>query len=440
MTASIDKTFKVWHEVQRAIDPTMSTPAFKPHLTQWGCRGVGCYRDFNVNAVSFSGDGSLLAVVYGQVVTLWDPATVTLRQALVHPAPSEPVRWAQFVANTPYLVAATSQTLFCWDLLSLSVWWSYRLPVVGLAVDNTCGQLAVVVEMPPEAWTEDKAGGKAQQQQQGSKRRRASVDADEPAPIQQCMRAILFDARSPTPLAVWQLTDVQCEYDGHKTAALQFVSPRGATQGPASLLYLNTRKQLVRIDGMQQGKQRQLVELEVNDGGKASAQSQAAQEEKLSLFEQIYGTGVTQPKAPEGEAADAAAVDVEEAMDGNELSRAVSGLLEAPAHALPPSSALLAAYLQLVTPRIKAADKDVEEEAAAMEVDEDEEGDAGAAVSGSGEELSAALGAAESLLADETKDGFFQWKGAEAYGALVGGLAAAGGKAARKKSIKKANR
>jgi hypothetical protein len=44
----------------------------------WRCRAVGFYRDEVPRACAFSGDGSLLAVGYDAIVTLWEPETNTL--------------------------------------------------------------------------------------------------------------------------------------------------------------------------------------------------------------------------------------------------------------------------------------------------------------------------------------------------------------------------
>jgi hypothetical protein len=40
-------------------------------------------------------------------------------------------RWIHFLTGSPYLVAATATTLYVWNLLTLSVWWSAVLPVCG---------------------------------------------------------------------------------------------------------------------------------------------------------------------------------------------------------------------------------------------------------------------------------------------------------------------
>jgi NET1-associated nuclear protein 1 (U3 small nucleolar RNA-associated protein 17) len=82
VTAASDRTFKLWVEAPRPYAPTMKTAREAPPPTYWVCQSVGTYRDYKVRGATFSPDGSLLAVVYGQVITLWEPATLTLRHTL----------------------------------------------------------------------------------------------------------------------------------------------------------------------------------------------------------------------------------------------------------------------------------------------------------------------------------------------------------------------
>jgi NET1-associated nuclear protein 1 (U3 small nucleolar RNA-associated protein 17) len=92
VTAASDRTFKLWVEAPRPYAPTMKTATEAPPSTYWVCQSVGVYRDYKVRGAAFSGDGSLLAVVYGQVITLWEPTTLTLRHTLLHPTPDQHVR------------------------------------------------------------------------------------------------------------------------------------------------------------------------------------------------------------------------------------------------------------------------------------------------------------------------------------------------------------
>ena len=47
----------------------------------WSCESVGFYRDLPALGADFAEDGSVLAVTFDSVLTLWDPDNNTLRQA-----------------------------------------------------------------------------------------------------------------------------------------------------------------------------------------------------------------------------------------------------------------------------------------------------------------------------------------------------------------------
>ncbi|KAH3706448.1 hypothetical protein DPMN_065834 [Dreissena polymorpha] len=51
--------------------------------TKWTCESVGFYRDLAAGSVEFSDDGSLLAVMFGPCITLWEPDNNLLRHTLV---------------------------------------------------------------------------------------------------------------------------------------------------------------------------------------------------------------------------------------------------------------------------------------------------------------------------------------------------------------------
>ena len=54
-----------------------------------------------------------------------------LVHTLLHPPPCQPTRFVRFVPGSPYLVAATSDQVYVWNLLTAKVWWSARLRVVS---------------------------------------------------------------------------------------------------------------------------------------------------------------------------------------------------------------------------------------------------------------------------------------------------------------------
>lgn len=50
----------------------------------WGCEFVGSYRDMIPGEASFCEDGSVLAVAFGRVATLWKVNNPSLKAVLFH--------------------------------------------------------------------------------------------------------------------------------------------------------------------------------------------------------------------------------------------------------------------------------------------------------------------------------------------------------------------
>ncbi|KAF9583045.1 hypothetical protein BGW38_010365 [Lunasporangiospora selenospora] len=122
VTTSLDGTFKVWElrdqgESRRGIEADRA----------WVCRSSGFYRDMAPSGAAFSSDGSILAIAYGHIITLWNPTLNTLQGVLVHPPHNHPVNHLTFLKDSPFLVAATKDHIYLWNLLSCTVIWDYKV-------------------------------------------------------------------------------------------------------------------------------------------------------------------------------------------------------------------------------------------------------------------------------------------------------------------------
>ncbi|KAG0242251.1 hypothetical protein BGX31_000413 [Mortierella sp. GBA43] len=143
VTTSLDGTFKIWQlthqgEARRGIEAEMA----------WGCRSTGFYRDMVPRCASFASDGSMLAVSYGQIITLWNPYLNTLQGVLTQPPENRPITRMAFLQNSPFLIAATKDHLYSWNLLSCSVWWSYQIKVDLLRVSETNSHFMITCPDP----------------------------------------------------------------------------------------------------------------------------------------------------------------------------------------------------------------------------------------------------------------------------------------------------
>ncbi|RUS16393.1 WD40-repeat-containing domain protein [Endogone sp. FLAS-F59071] len=116
ITTSCDKNFKIW---QLVMQPGVGKNNVEVSEPAWACRSVGVYRDYVPHHAAFSEDGSILAVAYGQIVTLWDPYTNTFQGVLVHPPENRAVKRVEFLGrNSPFLVSVTQDHLYVWNLLT----------------------------------------------------------------------------------------------------------------------------------------------------------------------------------------------------------------------------------------------------------------------------------------------------------------------------------
>ncbi|OQR96978.1 hypothetical protein ACHHYP_12857 [Achlya hypogyna] len=204
----------------------------------WGCQSLSQYRRASVGAVAFSDDGSLLAVAYGPLVTLWDPATNALRSVLAYP--KDDVLDVAFTgASSPFLVARTASGVYVWSLLTLSIHWFYSLPVTTMSVLK---------------------GGESQLLLGVTTRQNKKLVG----------HLFVFALSSPTPTAIYRLPGVSiadaCFYQGH-------------------ILVMDTKSTVHAV----------------GDAMLVSATPATLHEESQSIMQQLYGSWTT-PEAAKTEA------------------------------------------------------------------------------------------------------------------------------------------
>lgn len=142
ITTSEDKTFKVWN---------LSTDlgrSYQNGEAAWICRSVGVYRDSVPRTASFSEDGSILAVAFGQATTIWDPYLNSIQAVLAQPNPEDVEKLSFLGDNCPFLIAKSKSHLYVWNILTCKVWWSYKISVDHLAIDTISNQFAIVRNHP----------------------------------------------------------------------------------------------------------------------------------------------------------------------------------------------------------------------------------------------------------------------------------------------------
>ncbi|KAJ1965429.1 NET1-associated nuclear protein 1 [Dipsacomyces acuminosporus] len=138
-----DRTFRVW-ELQ-------SLPSYRGGTYfLWSCRSQAHYRGQQPRGAAFSGDGSMLAVTFGGVITLWDAATCLAPVAtLVASATTPTLSGVSFVGSTSYLAAWSADRLDVWNMLTGSVWWTLAMPIQSVFVHQRQALLAVAAYQIP---------------------------------------------------------------------------------------------------------------------------------------------------------------------------------------------------------------------------------------------------------------------------------------------------
>ncbi|XP_064617903.1 WD repeat-containing protein 75-like [Liolophura sinensis] len=129
VTTSNDGNFRLWSLVDDSDIYRASS--------RWSCESVGFYRGLPAGQAAFSEDGSLLAVAFVSIITIWDPYTNALRTTFNRKDHQDCIQTLQFgLQRCSHLLVSTSKTqLTVWNLLSCSVKWSVSLQVSVLVRD-----------------------------------------------------------------------------------------------------------------------------------------------------------------------------------------------------------------------------------------------------------------------------------------------------------------
>ncbi|KAJ3391817.1 WD repeat-containing protein 75 [Lobulomyces angularis] len=125
VTSSLDKNFKIWE-----LDTS------KKESVHWKCRSVGFYKTIPALYATFSCDGSILAVSYGQLITLWDPFNNLLQAVLTYPPPTNEIKEMLFSSKGHFLYARSTKSVYVWDLLTCSIIWNLKIDTNGIAIDH----------------------------------------------------------------------------------------------------------------------------------------------------------------------------------------------------------------------------------------------------------------------------------------------------------------
>uniref|UniRef100_A0A8D3BQH0 WD repeat domain 75 n=1 Tax=Scophthalmus maximus TaxID=52904 RepID=A0A8D3BQH0_SCOMX len=134
VSTSKDRHFKAW-QLNSNTHPYTGP--------SWSCEFVGAYHGLVPECCCFSADGSLLAVSFQEVVTVWSPSTWELLTTLSQPPGA--VRDLCFgrLSCSKYLLGTTGNNLLCcWNLLTCSLEWSTVMDISLLLADPLSEDMA----------------------------------------------------------------------------------------------------------------------------------------------------------------------------------------------------------------------------------------------------------------------------------------------------------
>ncbi|CAH0548148.1 unnamed protein product [Brassicogethes aeneus] len=140
VTVSEDGKFKIWQL-------TEINSVYRKGVV-WECYGVGYFRDLPCRGLSFSIDGSLMAIGFGPILTTWLPDTCEVKCTLIHPNYRDNVTHVEFGKGSDchLIVAASALHLNVWNLLTLNLVWTVSIEVSSLVADTLTSHMAVVVK------------------------------------------------------------------------------------------------------------------------------------------------------------------------------------------------------------------------------------------------------------------------------------------------------
>eukprot|EP00742_Colponemidia_sp_Colp-10_P006743 GILJ01007228.1.p1 GENE.GILJ01007228.1~~GILJ01007228.1.p1 ORF type:complete len:966 (+),score=178.71 GILJ01007228.1:103-3000(+) len=347
VTASTDRTFRVWALVSRREESSIASKGgiIQTNASYWTCRSVGFYRDYQVRHAAFSADGSILAIAYGQIVTLWDPVSNTLLKTLSHPPPSEQIQKLSFLGASSALAVLTVDALYIWDLLTLSVRWTLKIAAKDIVVDSLTGRFALIsnptshnaanavvqnntndsmdidgVETNPKKKNKSKSNK--------SKKKETDQAVEHVTDATSGSVVILFEAESSVPLHIWKVAESVIE-------TVTFL-PHPTTNS-SSLVFLNQRHELSRLD--------QLSDEEVANSRSTDLNRPVVESDRSSAFEHMFGKMRSETSKPSRVEVELNPIDP---TTSNSTNRALNRLFDGPSHVIPSLSKMLTSFMGLV--------------------------------------------------------------------------------------------
>ena len=191
------------------IDSSKSKTFAPKQSFSWRCKTASSYRENDIHDISVSDDGSVVAVSYGDVITLWEHQQCRLLSVIMtHNGLSTAGEVLHtkslytrtgFPQNSATLVAASERQLVTWDLLSGKRLWSYEGDIGPVDFDErgVSGQMGLIAACISSSQSTTRSWS-----------------------------VLLFCARDPCPIFSWKV----CSRFEEKPIAVCFVRPKPASR------------------------------------------------------------------------------------------------------------------------------------------------------------------------------------------------------------------
>lgn len=148
-TTGEDGVFKIWGCRTRALHKRIAQTVQGGRSTVWGCIHEGSYCQQQASACQFSQDGSVLAIGFHSVLTLWSSDNnFALLSSAPHQPCTAPITHLRFLGHHPSLVVASSAAILVWDLLSMAPSHTFQVKHVACLMSHpTRSAFAAVVTL-----------------------------------------------------------------------------------------------------------------------------------------------------------------------------------------------------------------------------------------------------------------------------------------------------
>jgi NET1-associated nuclear protein 1 (U3 small nucleolar RNA-associated protein 17) len=324
VTVAADNSFKVWTAQYKLFNPNKNSSLTPENKLYFLCKHVLSYRDYEINTAAYNSAGTLLAVGFGQVITLWDCSNYSLVNTLLQ---SQPITQLHFCGNS--LISSSLNALYCWDSANMSLAWFIPMNVAAVAVDQASSrQFAVIhTQYNPDATN---VTGKSIY---SHTKKYLSV----------------FDPLSLQPLKSYEINSCRLHAvpsphqpnNHYFSTSLAYYYDKSAQFNPTSLIFWNKYNQVVRV----------LTEQEEKSSSPNSNSLPAAAPQGKSIFEQLYGNSEnatansTTPSLPQNSH-----------LSFDRISSVINELFSGPTHAAPNTNNILQTFVQsllTIKPNIK---------------------------------------------------------------------------------------